>query len=97
MASQAAGLTVTWQSSSPPATFMSVTILASAGEIECFPPDSAGTVTISPSMLSNLPVDRSPGQVLYVARWTMAVRTFGGNTIGLQAVDVVPFGLQIVP
>ena len=98
MASQGTGLTVAWQPSTPPASFMGVGILASVGEIDCYPPDSAGTLTISPSMLSNIPVGSySMGQGLTVGRWTTAVDTFGGKTIGVQVQEYLNVGLQIGP
>ncbi len=98
MASQAAGLTVAWLPSTPAASFMSVGILAPAGEIDCYPADSAGTVTISPSMLSNIPVGTyTMGRGLTVGRWTVADQAFSGTTIGVQVEEYVNVGLEINP
>jgi len=98
LASQGAGLTVTWQPASPPATFMTVGILSSAGQINCAPADSAGTMTISPSLLANIPVGTyAPGQGLTIGRWNTAVDAFSGKNIGIQVEEFIGVAIQVSP
>ncbi len=96
MASQAAGLTISWTPATRAVAFVSVGILSPAGEIDCYPADSAGTVTISPAMLANVPAGTYPTG-LTIGRWATTIGTSSGNNIGMLAEAFVGAGIQVGP
>jgi hypothetical protein len=97
-ASIAAGLTVTWTPSSPPATFVAVTVDSPAGGVNCYVADSAGTLTLPSSLLSNIPQGTYglPEGIVF-GRWNTLIDSSSGKNIGVQASSYEGASLQLGP
>jgi hypothetical protein len=97
-ASTAAGLSVTWTPSSPLATFVAVTIDTPIGGINCYVPDSDGTLNIPSSVLSNIPTGTySLPEGIVFGRWVAQVEPSGGKNIGVQSTAYLGASFQLGP
>jgi hypothetical protein len=97
-ASVSAGLTVTWAPASPAATFIAVGIDTPSGGINCYAADSAGTLTISSSVLSNLPQGTYslPGGLTF-GRYNASIQSAGSKNIGVTASEYHGASIQLGP